>query len=73
LAADCYPDKDANAKRDHDRGEWALFSFVGDTAQRSGSVSGRIFAESRRSVAEGVCTIAEPIGPIGQSRCDGFA
>jgi hypothetical protein len=59
--ADCHSNTDANAQRVHDRGKRALFTFIGDSAQRGGSISGSIFAESCRLVAKGVCTIARDV------------
>ena len=71
--ARCHSDKDADTQRHRDSNERTLFSFLRDLAQGCGPVPGRIFAESRRLLAERVCALAKAIRPARQSRRNGFA
>ena len=65
--------KRADAQCYRDSNERTLFGFFRDLAQGCGPVPGRIFAESRRLLAERVCALAEAIRPARQSRRNGFA
>src|SRR4029077_2557934 len=71
--ARCHSDKDADAQCYRDSNERTVFGFFRDLAQGCGPVPGRIFAESRRLLAERVCALAEAIRPARQSRRNGLA